>query len=152
MVAALSQEGGEARDTQTGGAASAAAARGMRLRYRQQLRVIEALLRHVGMDTTLASRALADTDGNWLHELWSRVNRLVPPALLQTWRNGDEPSDESFALIQAADGLARARAVGEDARGNRTVDLAAFRALALRSYRQRGRIVRYDLEISSLRV
>jgi uncharacterized UPF0146 family protein len=63
-------------------------------------RSLSLLMKTMGMDPSLVTNTLRAEDGNWLHELHTRIHSIIPSVLLRLYTSPDGPiSDDDLNLL-----------------------------------------------------
>ena len=108
-------------------------------RYAQEVRVLTALMRSVGLDATLLSRRTLSSDGNWLAELHRLTMALIPPPFLKMYCDTEPTEDEIMLFSVFADAEDRKKAI-VNTEYTRTWDQDVLRQLVMLPFRHRGKL------------
>lgn len=108
-------------------------------RYAQELRVLTALMRSVGLDVSLLTRRTLSSDGNWLAELHRLTMALIPDPFLKMYCDTEPTEDEIMLFSVLADAEDRKKAM-VDTQYTRTWDQNLLRRLVMHPFRHRGEL------------
>ena len=112
---------------------------GYKERAEQEMLVLGALMKHLGMNANLLQQRISPEDGNWLEILHTKIKSITPKAYLKTYCNS-LPTEQELNIMMSRSGSAIEAANIEDSMGVKRVDREAARQKILVKDRDRGLI------------
>jgi len=115
-------------------------------RAMQELAILSALFRHVGMNPGVLTRSMQEGDGNWLETFHTRVHSMVPTGFLKVYGNQERPTDLESKLMVSQSRKAAKAGEYEDSNGVRRFDLDKALDVVLCPFRDRGLVLEGDMD------